>query len=362
MRLRSWCLSALLLVGGAGAALACPVCAPGIGLTPAQRMINADRVLYVVPQGDQWTTLRAVKGPPGELPKNAFQQSYAMPWPGPAPADLPQGQPVVVAQDSGTKHWVVIGPLATVHADWLRRVAATKPTGEMSERDWRELVAFHLAQLEHEDPFIAETSYAEIARAPYPAMRTLKPRLDAARIAKWLDDPRLASRRPLYTLLLGVAGGPAAVAHVDRKLDAAARKSDTTDLAALMMADLELHGPMRVAWIEKTYLTGKGRSMPEIQAALLALSEQGTANAAVPRGRVVQAYRTFIRSGHTLAGYPAPALLGWQEWDAVPDYVALLQSKAPQHPASTYAMLNYLDSSPRPEGKAAVAAYRAAVR
>jgi hypothetical protein len=55
-------------------------------------------------------------------------------------------------------------------------------------------------------------------------------------------------------------------------------------------------------------------------------------------------------------------LLGWQAWDLVPDYVALLKSKAPQHPASIIVILNYLDSSPRPEGKAAVANYRASSR
>jgi len=45
-----------------------------------------------------------------------------------------------------------------------------------------------------------------------------------------------------------------------------------------------------------------------------------------------------------------------------PSYVGLLKSKAPQHPASIIVILNYLDSSPRSEGKAAVATYRAAAR
>jgi hypothetical protein len=46
----------------------------------------------------------------------------------------------------------------------------------------------------------------------------------------------------------------------------------------------------------------------------------------------------------------------------VPDYVVLLKSRAPQHPASVIALLNYLDSSPLPEGRAAVATYRASGR
>jgi hypothetical protein len=205
-------------------------------------------------------------------------------------------------------------------------------------------------------------AYGEIARAPYAAIRTLAPKLDARRIEGWLDDPRLAGRTSLYTLLLGVAGGASAQQRVDRQLAAVRPGDDVYAVAALLMADLEMRGPARVASIEKSYFADHRRSANEIQAVVLALSEQGGADAAIPRARVVEAFRTFVHSRHPFAGYPAPTLLGWQSWDAVPDYVALLKSKAPQHPASMIVILNYLDSSPRPEGKAAVAAYRAATR
>jgi len=67
----------------------------------------------------------------------------------------------------------------------------------MDEADWREHVAFHADRLEHPDPFVAEVACGEIARAPYAAMRTLAPKLDARRVERWLDDPALARRRGL---------------------------------------------------------------------------------------------------------------------------------------------------------------------
>lgn len=96
------------------------------------------------------------------------------------------------------------------------------------------------------------------------------------------------------------------------------RERDVSELSALLVADMELRGAARVAWIEQTYLGDRGRWTPGLQAMLLALSEQGNANAAAPRARIVGAYRRFIRSGHPLAGYVAPdlpALAGLERGD-----------------------------------------------
>jgi hypothetical protein len=355
-------LAALALVAAVGTARACPVCTPGVGLTPGQRMVHAERVLIAERSGGDWKTIAVAKGPPGSIPRDAFQPTYALPSSGPAAADVPERHPMAVVQDGLSKQWSIVGPIDPEHADWLRKVAAAKPTAEMSEGDWRDRVAFLAPYLEHRDPFVAELAYGEIARAPYAAIRTLKPQLDSRRIELWLDDPKLSGRTSLYTLLLGIAGGASAQQRVDRQLAAVRPGDDVYMVAALLMADLEMRGPVRVAAIEKSYFAGKPRSANEIQAVVLALSEHGGADAAVPRARVVEAFRAFVRSRHPLAGYPAPTLLGWQAWDLVPDYVALLKSKAPQHPASIIVILNYLDSSPRPEGKAAVANYRASSR
>jgi hypothetical protein len=352
----------LVLAAATAGVQACPVCTPTAGPAPGQRLIDAERVLVAERSGAEWKTVAVAKGPSGDIPRDALRPTSASPPSVAAVADVPEGRSVVVVQDGLSKQWSIVGPMAPAHGDWLRRVATAKPASEMSEADWRDRVAFLAPYLEHRDPFVAETTYGEIARAPYSAIRTLRPMLDAGRIEAWLDDPKLSGRATLYTLLLGIAGGAGAQKRVDREIAALRPGDDVYAVAALLMADLEVRGAARVAWIEKSYLSDKSRSANEIQAVILALSEQGGADASIPRERVVEAFRVFARSQHPLAGYPAPTLLGWQAWDAVPDYIALLKSKAPQHPASIIVILNYLDRSPRPDAKAAAAAYRASSR
>jgi hypothetical protein len=87
----------------------------------------------------------------------------------------------------------------------------------------------------------------------------------------------------------------------------------------MLAADLELRGPSRVGWIEKVYFADNGRTMPEIEAALLALSVHGGADGAVSRERVIQAYRLFIKERKPMAGFVAQELADWEYWDATSD-------------------------------------------
>ena len=195
---------------------------------------------------------------------------------------------------------------------------------------------------------------AKSAVRPTPLCALLKPQLQAAKIAKWIDDPRLAARRSTYTLLLGIAGGRDDATRLEQRIDAALRSRDATDLAAMLAADLELRGPSRVDWIEQAYFTDRTRTLPEIESALLALGVHGAASAAVPRERVIEAYRLFIRERKAMAGFVAQQLADWECWDATADYVALLQSDALQDPSSHFAVVNYLQRSPRASAKAAL--------
>jgi len=114
----------------------------------------------------------------------------------------------------------------------------------------------------------------------------------------------------------------------------------------MIAADLELRGPSRMAWVDATYLRDPGRSTREIEAALLALSVHGNANGAIPRARVIESYRLFMQAHKPLAGLVAQDLAAWQYWDAVPEYVALMNSSVRQHYASRVAILAYLKRSP----------------
>ena len=66
-------------------------------------------------------------------------------------------------------------------------------------------------------------AYAECASAPYAALRMAKSRTDAKTLRRWLDDPKLSSRKPLYVLLLGIAGDASDARTIEAQLDAAWR-------------------------------------------------------------------------------------------------------------------------------------------
>ena len=101
-----------------------------------------------------------------------------------------------------------------------------------------------------------------------------------------------------------------------------------------------------MAWVDERYIRDQRRSTHELEAALLALSVQGSANGAIPRERVIQSYRTFIKEHRAIAGFVAQDLAAWQYWDAVPEYVALLKSSTPQQYPSRIAIVAYLRQSP----------------
>lgn len=122
----------------------------------------------------------------------------------------------------------------------------------------------------------------------------------------------------------------------------------------MLAADLELRGPARVGGLETKYFADSNRTLPEIEAALLALSVHGAASGAVSRERVIEAYRFFIRERKPMAGFVAQELADWGYWDATSEYVALLKSDAMKDPASHFAVVSYLQRSPRAAAKAAL--------
>lgn len=330
-----------------GAALACPVCAPTSTLTPAQVLINADRALLV--RTDPAGALRidtVIRGPGAAGDR--------LEWSVPA-RQMPRrdGKPMLMVRDGLSREWSALAEIDGSHADLLREITQLTRTSEMTAADWQARVARFLPLLEHPEPLIAETAYGEVARSPYSAMRSQRARLDNKRLEQWVNDPALAGRRPLYVLLLGLAGGPAQAELIERQLTSSTRKSDLSDLPALVAADLELRGPTRLPWIEKHLLLDPKRPAAEVQAALVALSVHGADDTTIARERIVETYLRFIAARPPLAGLVAQDLANWQVWEATPAYAALLE-RADLSIASRVAIAQYLRVSPHPQAKIAL--------
>jgi hypothetical protein len=182
----------------------------------------------------------------------------------------------------------------------LRQLSIIKRNFEMNDAEWREHVAYFLPYLENSEPMVAEIAYNELARAPYGALRSLKPGLDRTVIRQWINDPRLAAHEPTYLLLLGIAGTSQDAAGLEKRMGAARKTHASTNLPALLGAYIELRGPAGIEQVEKLYLADSARTKPEIEAALVALKVHGETDSAV-RDRVNEAFKSFIKQNPSLA-------------------------------------------------------------
>jgi hypothetical protein len=346
-------LAVLLLLISAIGASACPLCyeAARQMMTEGVQLDAADRAVLATPVGttNQFRVVAVIKG------EDAVGELIADPVAG--VADTAR-DPSLLIRDPAASQWTGLGTIPVEDADWLRQVAATRqivgnhprvtwpvmPTADtLSYAGWRRRIALVLPCLESPNQLVARLAWGELARAPYAVMDVARSRIDGATVAGWLNDPKLASRHAAYTTLLGFVGGPAETTWLEQQLEATWNVHDTTNLATMIGADLELRGPSRVGWVESMYFADRSRTMPEIEAALLALNVHGDADRTVPRERVIQAYRLFIKERPQMAGFVAPQLADWGYWDAMPEYAALLKANVIQDPASQLAVASYIE-------------------
>ena len=337
--IRTWLAAALL--GASAAAAACPICLGAGQHTVAQELAAAQQAVLAIPTAEAGR-FRVVEVIRGERPSaRAIEAGYPRFAPA-LPAPVSKGEALLIAREDPLLGWVVLGSIGIDQASWLRKLAVGKHSEEISTQEWRDRVALVVPRLQSRQPLVAKIAYGDLAAAPYAALRTAKPHLDAGAVRAWLADPTLASHQRLHLLLLGVAGYAQDAAALEQRLGAARQSGDATNLASMLTADLELRGPTRMAWVEENDLRDRARSAPEVEAALLALSVQGHANGVIPRERVIQSYRVYMKAHPDSAGNVAPDLAAWQYWDAVSEYQALMKSGVRQQYPSMVAMQSYL--------------------
>ncbi len=333
-------LAALLLCASVELA-ACPLC---MGYRPsvAQQLALLENAVLAEPAagGRSYRVVATIKGEP---PASRAIEAAAVQLDAATPAGT---KPLLLARGERWPMWMSFGAIGVEHASWLRGIVAGKSAAETDPDEWRARVALALPYLESGEPLVAEIAYGELAAVPYASLLSLKPRLSGSKVRQWLADPKLAARQPLYLLLLGLAGNAQDAAAFERRLDALLQAGDATNVGSLIAADLQLRGPSRMAWVEERYLIDRKRSSREVEAALLALSVQGGANAVIPRERVIASYRLFMKAHPDIAGYVAQDFAAWGYWDAVPDYVALLKNGVRQQYPSQIAIVAYLRQSP----------------
>jgi hypothetical protein len=330
-----------MLLCAAPVATACPLCLGAFRISVAQQLVEVQNVVLAQSSanGGDYRVVAVIKGErpaDGLIPAEALQLDFVT---GPV-------ETLLLVRDETWSSWVGVGAISVDNENWLREIAGGKRPSAMDVGDWQGRVALMLPYLEHREPLVAKIAYSELAAAPYAALLGVQPRLSAPAIRRWLADPALAVRRPLYLLLLGIAGDAQDATTLEEQLEASWRAGDATNLGSMIAADLQLRGPSRMAWVDTKYMGDRLRSTRELEAALLALSVLGNANGAIPRERVIQSYLMFIHERQELAGFVAWDLAAWKYWGASPLYRAIIQSNIRQNFASRVAIAKYLVQSP----------------
>jgi hypothetical protein len=343
---------------------ACPICSGNLPtLTLLQHLINADRAVIARSLGGRdFEVIEPIKQVPAKPAVGV--RAAAADKPGSKLRDLRFIPGEDIPRTSGGSYllfrqalgggWMNAGPVPAGAANDVRRLVGAKRSSHMTLADWRSRVVTLAPMLEHPVPVLATTAYAEIARAPYDAMRSTRGHMRPSDLRVWLADPGRATRRPLYWLLYGINAGPAEAREIAGRVDRLAASGGLEDLASLLAADLEAGGAPRRAVLRRAYLEQSMRSIPELQEAILAFTVHADAGDAALRRETAETFGRLVRRHRALGGLVAADLARWQYWDAVPDYIALLRSRV-LNPALRQPVLDYLTASGRPEALAAVA-------
>jgi len=340
MRVKTTILVIAALAFGSLHSVACPMCLGGRTISiSAQELAYAGRSVLALPDSNG-TTFRVVESIKGDTAPDTVITEKVLKA---DPLSVANSRvPLLLIRDDSWQNWVNFGPVDAARAPELRKFAATTRTTEMDPAEWPAHVAMFLPYIDSPEPMIATIADAELSSAPYTALRSLKPRLDATALRTSLTDPELASRAPLFIILLGISGDAQSAQLFQMRIEEAGLSNDSTHLGPLFAAMLELRGSSYVDWIERNYLSDPKCSTPEIAAAIGALREHGEADAAVPRERVVAAFRSYLAANSSKAGLVARALGDWQCWEFTPAFETLIASRATLPTSERYAVLDYI--------------------
>lgn len=333
---------ALFVIGKGFDVRACPAClgAGATKLTLVQQLIDSDESVVAKRGRDGLhfivsASIRGARKPGEEIALSVGQA----PWNG-----LGNDSLVILGRHLFTKQWVVLGVITPGHEDWLRQLAVMKRTKTLDEADWAARAAFFLGDLDDPDPLVRTTAYGEMARAPYPAMRELKPKLDNAALLGEYARATDVEARALIVLLLGLEGSEKSRRWIADALAQAARENNAAGLAALVTAFLEGSGVEGLKQIDEIYLGAAPHGVDEIHNIVVGLGVQGSRGGRIPQQDIVPLFRKILAAHPEAAGAIAQIMDGWSRFDLVAQ-MSSLKDDARLDEGSKLLVANYLLSS-----------------
>jgi hypothetical protein len=332
-KIRIWLLISLTLWQLPTAASACPVCL-GRELpepTLAEKLGKAQDAVVALPARgvDAFEIQSVIKGA-------SSLQGTRVRAPG-----VKSNHSAILTRTAPGEEWQGQGPSGIHLTGFFRTVLALPADPPVTTKQWLGRLEAMLPYLDHKDPRVCRSAWADWAGAPYGVLRTR--RLDPKKLRRWMADPTRAYAQPLWIVLLGISGDEADASRRNHQLRAAWESNDATLLAALLTARMEHEGASAVTWLENQYILDRDRTLDEVLAAVTALSVHG-ADGSPLRARIQQACHTFIAERPPLSGLVADDLIRWQDWSMAKFYQALLDSGAPILPEARPRINRYLNA------------------
>lgn len=204
--------------------------------------------------------------------------------------------------------------------------------------------------LEDPDELLARDSYDEFAKAPYDAVKKLKPHMQHGRLIEWINDPDIpASRRRLYLTLLGVCGTKNDLPLLEEMLQSEDRRRKA-GLDAMIACYLTLKGPTGMNLIEDLFLKNKKSEYADTYAAIMALRFHGSEAEIIPKKRLLEGLRYMLERPQ-LADLVIPDLARWEDWSQMDRLVTLFKDADEKSSWVRVPVINFLRACPRPEAK-----------
>jgi hypothetical protein len=217
-------------------------------------------------------------------------------------------------------------------------------------------LAFFLPHTDSPDELVASDAYAEFARAPVAEYVAIRSRLEPAWLLERIGSLETkANRRTLYLMLLGVCGTPEdarPVAEILRRRDERYRPS----LHAAVVCYLWLAGADGVPLIEDLFFRDPTGEWTDTYAAIVAVRFCGEESDAIPRSRLLQAFRHLL-ARPDYVDFVIVDFARWEDWSIV-EPLSRLFRELPDRVASDtivrsvrFSIVQYLHACPLAEAK-----------
>ena len=204
--------------------------------------------------------------------------------------------------------------------------------------------------LEDEDEMLARDAYDEFANAPYPAVQSLKSKMDHAKLIEFLNNPDVPSnRRRLYFTMLGVCGSEKDADMLEQFMLSSDRKKKA-GLDALLACYLLLTGEEGLAKVEEAFFRDQEAQYADTYAAIMAIRFHGSEVDVISRKRLTKSLR-YMLDRPDLADLVIPDLAKWEDWSVMGKLVDLFVAADDNSSWVRVPVVNYLRACPLPIAK-----------